>query len=206
MNHAPEIVPEAGQPLGRHALDVIFGEARTVYDWRSDPVPIATLRALYDLARLGPTSLNCCPGRFLFVTTPVAKDRLMPALSPGNVDKVRAAPVTTIVAYDRQFYDELPKLVPYGDLRSRFVGDEALARETAFRNGTLQGAYLIVAARALGLDCGPMSGFDAEAVNAEFFPDGRWRANFLVNLGWRNSAPAFPRLPRLDFQQACEVV
>jgi len=205
MDTALEIAPETAKGLDRAALDVIFGEARTTYAWRPAPVPLATLQALYDLARLGPTSLNCCPGRFLFLTTPDAQERLVPALSPGNVDKVRAAPMTTVVAYDSRFYDELPKLVPFGDLRSRFADDEALAHETAFRNGTLQGAYLIVAARALGLDCGPMSGFDAAAVNAEFFPDGRWRANFLVNLGWRSGLPAFPRMPRLDFEQACQI-
>jgi 3-hydroxypropanoate dehydrogenase len=188
------------------AIDLIFTGARTAYAWRPTPVNREELEAIYDLSKLGPTSLNCCPGRFVFLTTPQSKERLVPALNPGNVDKTRAAPVTVIVAYDSQFHEQLPKLMPYGDLRSRFVGQDALIAETAFRNGSLQGAYLIIAARALGLDCGPMSGFDAQAVNAEFFPDGGWKANFLINLGHRDSSATIPRMPRLAFEEACRVL
>lgn len=187
-------------------LDLIFREARTANGWLAKPVTRAELEAAYELARLGPTSLNCGPARFLFLTTPEAKERLIPALTPGNVDKTRAAPVTAIVAYDSQFYDELPKLMPYADLRPRFVGQDALVAETGMRNSSLQGAYFIIAARAVGLDCGPMSGFNATAVNAEFFPDGRWKANFLLNMGHRDPAVSFPRLPRLAFEEACRQI
>jgi 3-hydroxypropanoate dehydrogenase len=195
----------AGRVPGE-ALDRLFREGRTFSAWRSGPVPLELLRELYDLAKLGPTSANSSPARFVFLTTPQAKERLVPALSPGNVDKTRAAPVTVIVAYDTEFYERLPKLFPFADARSWFAGNPRLIEETAFRNGSLQGAYLILAARALGLDCGPMSGFDAAKVNAEFFPDGQWKANFLCNLGHGDRAKLHPRAPRLDFDEACRVL
>jgi 3-hydroxypropanoate dehydrogenase len=187
------------------ALDQLFREARTHSAWLPEPVPTELLRHAYELACLGPTSANGSPGRFVFVTTPEAKARLLPALATGNVEKTKTAPVTVIIAYDREFYEKLPKLFPQADARSWFAGNQALIDETAFRNGSLQGAYFLLAARALGLDCGPMSGFDAKKVNAEFFPDGKWRVNFLCNLGYGDQSKLFPRNPRLEFEEACLV-
>ena len=155
---------------------------------------------------MGPTSANSSPARFVFLTTEEAKERLIPALMPGNVEKTRSAPVTVIVAQDQEFYEQLPRLWPQVDARSWFAGNAGLIADTAARNSSLQGAYFMLAARALGLDCGPMSGFDAEKVNAEFFPDGKWRANFLVNLGFGDSETLHPRAPRLDFEEACCVL
>jgi 3-hydroxypropanoate dehydrogenase len=195
--------PEALPP---EALDTLFREARTHRAWRDEPVSDDILRALFDLLKMAPTSANCSPARFVFVRTPEAKLRLKPALSAGNVDKTMAAPATVIVAYDPRFYDQLPKLHPYGDARSWFAGNRELADETAFRNGTLQGAYLILAARALGLDCGPMSGFDNDVVDREFFSGRGWRSNFLVNLGHGDPAPLHPREPRFEFSEACEII
>lgn len=192
--------------LSGQALDRLFRIARTYRAWRPDPVPVETLKEIYELARLGPTSANSLPARFLFLVSPAAKERLVPALMPGNVEKTRTAPVTVIIAWDTEFYDELPRLSPGSDMRSQFAGDPALAYETAFRNGSLQGGYFILAARALGLDCGPMSGFDPDKVNAEFFPDGKWKANFLCNLGHGDPTKLRPRSPRLEFDEACRVL
>jgi 3-hydroxypropanoate dehydrogenase len=155
---------------------------------------------------MAPTSANGSPARFVFLTTPEAKRRLRPALAPLNVEKTMAAPVTAIIAWDTEFYDHLPKLFPHADMRSYFVGNPALIEETGFRNGSLQGGYFILAARAVGLDCGPMSGFDAEKVNAEFFPDGKWKVNFLCNLGYGDKSKLYPRNPRLSFEEACRVL
>jgi 3-hydroxypropanoate dehydrogenase len=164
------------------------------------------LREAYELARMGPTSANSNPARFVFLESEAAKARLLPALAPLNVEKTKAAPVTVIVAWDTEFYEKLPQLFPHADMRSHFVGKQAVIDETAFRNGSLQGAYFILAARALGLDCGPMSGFDAAKVNAEFFPDGKWKANFLCNLGYGDKSKLYPRNPRLEFEEACRVL
>jgi 3-hydroxypropanoate dehydrogenase len=188
------------------ALDALFREARTHSAWLARPVPEDLLRQAYDLAKMGPTSANASPARFVFLTTEEAKERLIPALMPGNVEKTRSAPVTVIVAEDLEFYEQLPRLWPQVDARSWFAGNPGLIAATAARNSSLQGAYLMLAARALGLDCGPMSGFDAEKVNAEFFPDGKWRANFLFNLGFGDAEKLHPRLPRLDFEDACRVL
>ncbi|QEH35685.1 putative malonic semialdehyde reductase RutE [Aquisphaera giovannonii] len=188
------------------ALDVLFRDARTLGAWLPRPVPEALLRDIYDLARLGPTSANASPARFVFATTPEAKERLIPALMPGNVDKTRSAPVTAIVAQDMAFYEHLPRLFPFVDARSWFVGNEAMIARTAAQSSTLQGAYLMLAARALGLDCGPMAGFDAEKVNAEFFPDGKWKVNFLCNLGYGDRTNLPPRAPRLSFDEACRIL
>ena len=190
-------------PLDAGALDTLFRAARTHYTWTDQPVSDSTLRELYDLLRLGPTSANSSPGRFLFLRTRAAKERLVPALSRGNVKKVIASPVTAIVAYDPRFYDHLPRLFPSADARAWFSGNEALAEETAFRNSTLQGAYLIVAARALGLDCGPMSGFDRAKVDEIFLADGGWKSNFLINIGHGDRIDQVSRAPRLDFDEAC---
>jgi 3-hydroxypropanoate dehydrogenase len=188
------------------ALEALFRAARTHYTWKDEPVSDATLRELYDLLRLGPTSANSSPGRFLFLRTRPAKERLVPALSRGNVKKVLTSPVTVIVAYDPRFYDELPRLFPSADARAWFSGDEALAEETAFRNSTLQGAYLIVAARALGLDCGPMSGFDRAKTDEIFLAGRGWKSNFLINLGHGDVTDHAPRAPRLDFDEACALL
>jgi len=188
------------------ALDTLFREARTHTKWTDEPVTDDHLRALFDLLKWGPTSANCSPARFLFVRTPEGKEKLRPALSAGNVDKTMAAPATVIVAYDPKFYDQLPTLFPHADARSWFAGNEALAEETAFRNGSLQGAYLIVAARALGLDCGPMSGFDRAKVDEAFLAERGWKSNFLVNIGHGDASALHPRAPRLDFDEACLLV
>jgi 3-hydroxypropanoate dehydrogenase len=169
-------------------------------------VPTELLRKIYDLARLGPTSANASPARFLFLTTPEAKARLKPALMPLNVEKTMAAPVTVLIAWDTEFHEKLPKLFPHADMRSYFLGNQPLINETAFRNSSLQAAYFILAARALGLDCGPMSGFDADKVNAEFFADGKWKVNLICNLGYGDAEKLFPRNPRLDFEEAASIL
>ena len=188
------------------SLSQVFLEARTFAAWLPQRVPTEKLRELYELARLGPTSANSSPARFVFLESEAAKARLLPALAPVNAEKTKAAPVTAIVAWDTEFYEKLPRLFPYSDMRSYFVGNQALAHETAFRNSSLQGGYFILAARAVGLDCGPMSGFDAAKVNEEFFPDGKWKANFICNLGYGNRSKLHPRSPRLEFDEACRVL
>ena len=192
--------------ISAECLDQLFLKARTHWVWRPEPVPLELLKELYNVARFGPTSANSSPARFVFLTTPQAKERLRPALSPTNVEKTMTAPVTVIVAWDTEFHDKLPQLFPARDMRSIFAGNAALIHETAFRNGTLQGAYFMIAARGLGLDCGPMSGFDQSKVNAEFFPDGKWKANFLCNMGYGDPSKLFPRNPRLSFDEACRVL
>jgi 3-hydroxypropanoate dehydrogenase len=189
--------------LDAAGLDLIFRKARTRYAWHDQPVSDAMIRAIYDLAKLGPTSANSCPGRFVFVRSRRAKERLRPHLMATNVDKTMQAPCCVIVAYDTRFYDLLPKLYPSRDFRSGFAADPVLSEETAFRNGALQGAYFLIAARALGLDCGPMSGFNRQTLDAEFFADGRWRSNFLCNIGHGSDQGLRPRNPRLDFEEAC---
>lgn len=206
MSNAPTVSSAARAAISNDALDQLFREARTHNAWLPKPVPEKLLRDIYDLARLGPTSANSSPGRFVFVTTPEGKERLRPALSPGNLEKTMAAPVTVIIAYDVEFHEKLPKLFPHRDMRAIFAGNRALIEETAFRNGTLQGAYFMLAARALGVDCGPMSGFDKAKVDAEFFADGKWKTNFLCNLGYGDATKLFPRSPRLSFEEACVIV
>jgi 3-hydroxypropanoate dehydrogenase len=193
--------------LPDEALDRIFRRARSYPTWQRRPVPDALLREVYELLKWGPTSMNSMPARFVFLRTPEAKARLVPALAPGNVQKVRDAPVTVIVAYDNRFHEHLPVLWPHSpDAHRKYANSATLAETTAFRNSTLQGAYLIVAARALGLDAGPMSGFVNEKVDAEFFPAGRYRSNFLVNLGYGDPAGLHPRGRRLGFGQAAELL
>jgi 3-hydroxypropanoate dehydrogenase len=185
------------------ALHALFDDARTHNKWDDRPVTDEELRAVFDTLKMAPTSANCSPARFVFVRGIAAKERLKPALSAGNVDKTMTAPVTVIVAYDPQFYDYLPKLFPHADAKSWFSGNPVLAAETAYRNGTLQGAYLILAARARGLDCGPMSGFDNAKVDEIFLSDRGWKSNFLVNLGHGDPSGLFPRSPRFTFDEAC---
>jgi 3-hydroxypropanoate dehydrogenase len=193
-------------PISQEALDQLFREARTHSTWLPEPLPVELLRETYELVRLGPTSANCSPARFVFLTTPGAKARLRPALAPGNVDKTMAAPATVIIAWDAEFHENLPRLFPQADMRAYFVGNKALIDETAFRNSSLQAAYFILAARALGLDCGPMSGFDADKLNAEFFPDGKWKVNLLCNLGYGDTSKLHPRNPRLNFEEAAMIL
>jgi len=207
--------------LPDEALNQIFGEARTHSAWLDKPVNDEILRQLYDLMKWGPTSANGSPARFVFLRTPEAKERLRPALAPGNVEKTMTAPVTAIVAYDLLFFEKLPKLFPHAaGMRDLFAQNPQLVEETARRNSSLQGAYLIIAARSLGLDCGPMSGFDnakvdeeffgagkeCEGCEQEFFPAGHVKSNFLVNLGYGDDSKLFPRGPRLAFNEACTLL
>jgi 3-hydroxypropanoate dehydrogenase len=201
----PQEFPLTADTLDPVALDQLFRTARTHNKWQDRPVPDTKLEELYDLLKYGPTSANSSPARFVFVRTAEGKARLKPALSVGNIEKTMTAPVTVIVAYDERFYDELPKLFPHADARSWFAGNEALAEVTAFRNGTLQGAYLIMAARAVGLDTGAMSGFDNAAVDEAFFAGTSWKSNFLVNLGFGDESGLFPRSPRLGFDEAARL-
>lgn len=187
------------------ALDLIFREART-HNAFSGEVTEADVRAIYGLVKMGPTTANSQPARFVFLRTRAARERLRPALSSGNLDKTLAAPCVVIVAHDTEFYEFLPKTFPHTDARSWFAGKPAHIETTAFRNGSLQGAYLIIAARALGFDTGPMSGFDNAKVDAEFFPDGKWKSNFLCNLGRGDPSRIFGRSPRLAFEEACRVL
>lgn len=193
--------------LSQQALDILFLQARTHNDWLDKPVDDTLLQRVWDLARMGPTSANCSPMRIVFVKTPAAKARLQPALIEGNRAKTLAAPVTAIFGNDSQFYDLLPKLFPHTDARAWFAGTgkEEVAATTAFRNGTLQAAYFMLAARALGLDCGPMSGFDNAMVDREFFPGGRIQSNFICNLGYGDPGRLFPRSPRLEFEETCRI-
>jgi nitroreductase len=194
-----------GTPLDDIALDSIFRTARTQNKWLDKPVSNDQLLALYELMRWGPTSANCFPVRLIFVTSSAAKERLEPLVLEGNRQKVMTAPATAIIGYDTRFYDWLPRLFPHADARSWFIDKPEFADATAFRNSSLQGAYFIIAARALGLDCGPMSGFDNEAVDREFFPGGQIKSNFICAIGYGDPAGVFPRLPRPDFSEVCSI-
>ncbi len=187
-------------------LDLLFNKARTRNGWTDTPLPPGMLEEIWNLARMGPTSANCSPARIVFVTSDEAKARLKPLMMPGNDEKVMAAPATAIIGQDMEFHERLPELFPHTDARAWFVGDDELIAATAFRNSTLQGAYFMIAARALGLDCGPLSGFDAEGVDAEFFAGTAVKSNFLCSIGYGNDDNLFPRSPRLSFDEACRVV
>jgi 3-hydroxypropanoate dehydrogenase len=188
-------------------LDLIFRNARTHTAWLDKPVDDALLNRVYDLARMGPTSANMCPMRIIFVKSRQAKEQLKPALSAGNVDKTMAAPVTAIIAMETHFFDQLPRLFPHTDARAWFKDlAENVLEYTALRNGSLQGAYFMLAARALGLDCGPMSGFDNAKVDAAFFAATTVKSNFLCNLGYGDPSKLHPRSPRLEFEEACKFV
>jgi len=192
--------------LSDQALDQLFRKARTHNGWQDKPVEDAVLRQLTELVLLGPTSANSSPGRFVYVKTPEGKEKLRPALSPGNLEKTMAAPVTVIVGMDMAFYEHLPKLFPHADARSWFAGNDKAIADTAFRNSTLQGGYLILAARALGLDTGAMSGFDAAKVDQAFFSGTTVKSNFLINLGYGDPSKLFPRSPRFAFDEAARIV
>jgi 3-hydroxypropanoate dehydrogenase len=179
----------------------LFNQARTFSYWQEQPVPETLVEAAFELASLGPTSANCEPLRLVLVRSPQAKERLLSCVSSGNYEKVRTAPITAIVGYDRKFFELLPRLYPHTNARGWFTTNPALAEETALRNSSLQGAYFILALRAQGLDCGPMSGFDAAKVDTAFFPDGRWHTNFLLNIGYGDRDRLRPRLPRLAFDE-----
>lgn len=192
--------------LDDRSLDLIFRSARTHSAWLDQPVGDDLLRELYDLMKWAPTSANSSPARIVFVKSEPAKQRLLSAVIPGNIDKTRTAPVTAIIAQDHEFYEKLPRLFPHADARSWFVGNQPLIDTTAFRNATLQGAYLILAARALGLDAGPMSGFDNAKVDKEFFSGTHIRSNFLINIGYGDASELFPRSPRLPFEEAVQIL
>lgn len=192
--------------LDNQSLDTLFRTARTHSAWLDKPVSDDLLRQVYDLMKWAPTSANASPMRVVFVKSDAAKQRLMPAMSPGNVDKTHGAPVTAIIAQDYAFYEKLPQLFPHADARSWFVGNQPLIDTTVFRNATLQGAYLILAARALGLDAGPMSGFDNAKVDQEFFAGTSIKSNFLINLGYGDAAQLHPRNPRLGFEVAAQIL
>jgi 3-hydroxypropanoate dehydrogenase len=192
--------------INQESLDQLFNNARTHNAWQDKPVEPDLLRAVWDLTKMGPTSANCSPARIVFVVSGEAKARLKPHLIEGNVEKTLAAPVTAIIGSDQKFYDRLAELFPHTDARSWFAGNDSLIASTAFRNSTLQGAYFLLAARALGLDCGPMSGFDNDAVDAAFFAGSDIKSNFLCNIGYATGEDIFPRSPRLDFDDACSVV
>ena len=195
--------------IDTNAIETLFTKARTQNGWLAQPVTDAQLREAFELMRMAPTSANTQPARFVFLRTQAAKERLRPALSPGNVDKTMSAPVVAIVAYDVDFHEHLPRVFPHNPgMKTGFDGDDkrAVRERFAFRNGTLQGAYFMLAARAVGLDVGPMSGFDNARVDAEFFPDGRFRSNFLCNLGRGDPSKVMQRLPRFEFDEACTLL
>lgn len=192
--------------LDDKALDTILRQARSQNGWQDKPVGDDQLHAIFDLMKWGPTSANCSPARIVWVRSAAGKEKLRPAISEGNMEKTMTAPVIAIVAYDSQFYELLPKLFPHNqDAINWFKGSESVAFTTAFRNGTLQGAYLMIAARSLGLDCGPMSGFDNARVDAAFFPDGRFKSNFICGIGHGDPSKLFNRSPRMTFDEACSL-
>jgi len=193
-------------PISDDALDTIFRTARTHKHWESAPLSSAILMAIYDLMRWGPTSANCSPARIVFVVSRLAKERLKPHLLPDNVEKTMSAPATAIIGYALDFARYIPFLYPHDPDANSWFDDAAVAERTAVRNGSLQGGYFIIAVRALGLDCGPMSGFDNEGVDREFFRDGRVKSNFLCNIGYGDPKALHPRRPRLSFDQACRTI
>ncbi len=192
--------------LSEETINQIFVHARTHNAWLEQAVSDEMIHEIYDLFKWAPTSANSSPARIIFVKSPEAKEKLLTCMSPGNIDKTKSAPVTAIIAQDQKFYDQLPKLFPQADARSWFAGNEQLIETTAFRNSSLQGAYLILAARTLGLDCGPMSGFDNAKVDEAFFKGTSWKSNFVCNLGYGDSSKLYPRNPRLAFEEACKIL
>lgn len=194
------------QVLDQTVFDQLFLNARSQNAWQDRDIPDETLGKLFNIVKMGPTSANCSPARYVFVKSQAAKQRLEPHLSDGNTSKVMTAPVCVIIGYDLEFYEHLPRLFPHTDAKSWFTSSEELANQTAFRNGSLQGAYLIIAARALGLDCGPMSGFDLHGVDKEFFAGTKIKTNFLVSLGYGDPSALFDRSPRFDFEDIASII
>lgn len=192
--------------LPEEALEKIFTKARTHSVWLPESVGDELLHQIYELMKWGATSANCCPARIVFVKSKEAKEKLLAFMAEGNVEKTKTAPVTAIIAHDMEFYEKLPKLFPHAPARSWFAGNQPLIESTAFRNGTLQGAYFMIAARSLGLDCGPMSGFDNTKVDAAFFQGTPWKSNFICNIGYGDSSKLYPRSVRLDFDEACKIL
>ena len=195
-----------GSILSDQDLDILFREARTYNAWQDKDVSDTLLQAVYDLVKYGPTSANCSPARIVFVKSDAAKARLKPLLDEGNVEKTMSAPVCAIIGHDMAFYEHLPKLFPHTDAKAWFEGNDPKIKDAAERNGTLQGGYFILAARALGLDCGPMSGFDQAGVDQEFFGGTQVKSNFLINLGYGDETDLFPRSPRFEFDEVCEIL
>ncbi|WPY01572.1 Nitroreductase family protein (plasmid) [Candidatus Trichorickettsia mobilis] len=194
-------------PIASESLKQLFTEARTYSSWLPKEISDQNLRDIYELMKWCPTSANLSPARIVFIRNGVQKDKLLPCLSPANVDKVKSAPVTAIIAQDEKFYDQTEKLFPHAPTyREMFASNQALAETTAFRNSSLQGAYFILAARALGFSCGAMSGFDNNKLDETFFAETSWRSNFICNIGYGNTDNLFPRLPRLDFEEACRII
>lgn len=192
--------------VNQEALDIFFNNARTFSAWKNIPVDESLLQRVFDLAILGPTSANTLPQRIVFLTSAEAKERLLPGLAEGNREKSRTAPVVALLAYDMEFYEKSGKLFPHANVKSWFEGNPAAAEKSAVQNASLQAAYFILAARSLGLDCGPMTGFEADIVNKEFFADSKWKINIVLNLGYGDSEKLRPRLPRLSFEEACLVI
>lgn len=191
--------------LDNAALATLFTEARTHNVWQDNPVSDELCHKIYDLAKWGATSANCSPARIVFVKSAAEKDKLVACMAPGNQEKTKHAPVTAIIGMDMAFFEKLPQLFPHADAKSWFVGNQPMIDATAFRNSSLQGAYFMLAARALGLDCGPMSGFDADKINAAFFADSTVKVNFVCSIGYGDASKLFPRSPRLSFDEACRI-
>jgi len=187
-------------------LETLFTEARTHNGWTDQPVTDDELRRIFDIAKWGPTSANCSPARIVFVRSDAEKEKLLSCMSAGNQEKTKTAPVTAIIGMDMEFHEKLPQLFPHADARSWFAGNQAMIDATAFRNSSLQGAYFMIAARAIGLDCGPMSGFDADKVNGAFFAGTSVKVNFICNLGHGDASKLFGRSPRFGFDEACKIV
>ena len=197
---------ERTNPLDEEALNLVFGEARSMNGWQDKDVSDAMIRSLYDLTKMGPTSTNCSPARFVFVKSEAEKAKLESTLMPNNISKVMTAPVVAIIAYDLDFSDHMTKLFPHMDVAPMYKGNDEMNVSTAFRNSSLQGAYLMMVARAMGLDCGPMSGFDNQLIDETFFSDTNIKSNFLCCIGYGDSTKIFQRLPRLDFDEVCKII
>ena len=197
---------ERTNPLDEEALNLVFGEARSMNGWQDKDVSDAMIRSLYDLTKMGPTSTNCSPARFVFVKSEAEKAKFEPALLPNNISKVMTAPVVAIIGYDLDFSDHMTKLFPHMDVAPMYKGNDEMNVSTAFRNSSLQGAYFMMVARAMGLDCGPMSGFNNQLVDETFFSDTNIKSNFLCCIGYGDSTKIFQRLPRLDFDEVCKII
>ncbi|MCK4709916.1 MAG: malonic semialdehyde reductase [Gammaproteobacteria bacterium] len=192
--------------LDQEALNTLFLNARSQNGWQDKALPDGIIEQIYELMKMGPTTANCCPARIVFVQSAEAKERLKACLAEGNIEKSMSAPAVAIIAMDMEFYEKLPKLFPHTDARSWFAGNDKKIEENAFRNSSLQAAYFIIAARSLGLDCGPMSGLDYDKMNQEFFPDGKVKCNFICAIGYGDESKVFARSPRLDFDEACQII